>query len=256
MKLNSRQAATIEMFERDKTLSIKELSARFGVSEMTIRRDFRVLERAGLITTSHGAGVSSKRLFLDMFSTQHSERGADAKKAIAAKAAEYTAPGDIMILDTGSTVFELSGHLRDAKGLTVATPSLLTALNLFASNAVKVILLGGYVRPWSPDLFGSMTERNIAELHFHKAFIGADGIDPEEGFFCADMNSANIVRRIIESSDQVFVLADSSKIGRKALVRYAGFEQVDRLITDDGGGRAATLGDRIAVDMAAVTPKR
>jgi DeoR/GlpR family transcriptional regulator of sugar metabolism len=135
-------------------------------------------------------------------------------------------------MDTGTTVFLIAEHLADIPDLTVATPSLAVASSLFWKRSARLIVLGGYIKPWSPDLVGTLTEANVRTLHFRKAFLGADGVDRESGFFCNDLASANVVREIIKASDTVHVLADSSKIGVKSLIQYAGFGDVDVLITD------------------------
>jgi DeoR/GlpR family transcriptional regulator of sugar metabolism len=232
MHLNSRQEQTLAALKDNRRVAVRELAARFDVSEMTIRRDLALLEERGLLTRTHGGGVDSQKVTFELFMGERLRHESDAKKAIARRAALLVSPGDTIILDTGTTVFMLADHLDDVADLTVATPSLAVASSLFWRKSARLIVLGGYVKSWSPDLVGSLTEENIAKLHFRKAFLGADGIDPDVGFFCNDLGSANVVKQIIAASDEVFVMADSSKIGVKSLIKYADFDDVNLLITD------------------------
>jgi DeoR/GlpR family transcriptional regulator of sugar metabolism len=246
MDLNQRQIEIIRLFKEKNACGVKELVRTFHVSEMTIRRDLALLEKNGSITRTHGGGIDTQKISFDFLMGEKAGINVDAKKAIAAKAAAFIRNGDTVILDTGSTVLQLSNELGGFDDLTVVTPSLAVAANLFRSKTVKLIILGGYVKPQSPDLVGVLTEKNIRELHFKTAFLGADGIDPAEGFFCSDINYGNVVREMIKASEQVIVLADASKIGKKALTRYGDFSDVDLLITDlDDADTLASLRKKV-----------
>jgi DeoR/GlpR family transcriptional regulator of sugar metabolism len=234
MRLNSRQGQILELLKDNRRVAVRELAAQFDVSEMTIRRDLGMMEGRGLLTRTHGGGVDSQKLSFEMFMGERLRLNGEAKKTIARKAASFVSAGDTIILDTGTTVFMMADYLDEIADLTVATPSLAIATGLFWRKSARLIVLGGYVKSWSPDLVGSLTEENIAKLHFRKAFLGADGIDPDAGFFCNDLGSANVVKAIIRASDEVYVMADSSKIGVKSLIKYADFADVDMLITDGG----------------------
>jgi DeoR/GlpR family transcriptional regulator of sugar metabolism len=200
---------------------------------MTIRRDFNLFQKNNIMTRTHGGGVDTQKISFELFMGKKMEVNADAKKRIARKALEYISPGDTILLDTGTTVFHLTNFLNNIEDLTVVTPSLAVASNLFWNKSAKLIVLGGYVKSWSPDLIGTLTEQNVSNLNFKTAFLGADGIHPEEGFFCDDLNSSNVVKAIIKSSQKVVVMADSSKIGNKSLIKYGDFKDVDLLITDN-----------------------
>ncbi len=232
MPLNSRQEQILVALKDNRRVAVRELATTFSVSEMTIRRDLSLLEDRGLLMRTHGGGVDSQKVTFELFMGERLRHNGNAKKAIARAAVEFVSAGDTIILDTGTTVFMMADLLDDIADLTVATPSLAVASSLFWRKSARLIVLGGYVKAWSPDLVGSLTEENVAKLHFRKAFLGADGIDPEAGFFCSDLGSANVVQAIIRASDQVFVMADSSKIGVKSLIKYADFGDVGLLITD------------------------
>lgn len=251
MKLNARQQNILAALKGKKRVSVKELSEQLGVSEMTVRRDFKLLEQYDLLTRTHGGGMQTPRVSMDLFFGEKMKHRFDQKLAVARRAAEEIEPGDTVVMDTGTTVFQLSDMLTDIPDVTVATPSLAVASNLFWQRACKLIVLGGCVRPWSPDLIGSLTEENTRKLHFRKAFLGADGIDPNEGFFCGDLNSANVVKEIIRASDTVYVLADCSKIGSRSLIKYADFNEIDVLITDGSNPNACALvSDRLSTIVA------
>ena len=235
MGTNKRQEQIIEKLNENSEITVKELAKGFSVSEMTIRRDFKILEDANLITRTHGGGVNNNQLSFDLFLGEKLKVNLSQKRAISKKAAEHISHGEPILIDTGTTVFHIAQYLEDRQDLTVATPSLAVASTLYWNKSANLMLLGGYIKSWyRPDLVGPLTENNINGLNFKTAFLGADGVDPEEGFFCNDMDSANVVKNVIKNSERVIVLADSSKIGTKSLVKYADFKDVDLLITDSG----------------------
>lgn len=251
MTLNARQNAILEQLKADKRVSVRVLAEHFDVAEMTIRRDLTLLENRGLLTRTHGGGVDSQKVTFELFMGERLKHNGDAKRAIARAAATHVSAGDTIILDTGTSVFMLTDFLDDIADLTVATPSLAVASNLFWRKSARLIVLGGYVKPWSPDLVGTLTEGNVKSLHFRKAFLGADGVDPESGFFCNDLGSANVVKEIIRASDEVIVLADSTKIGVKSLIKCADFSDVDLLITDScDPARTSLLDGKVRVETA------
>ncbi|MBD3240063.1 MAG: DeoR family transcriptional regulator [Chitinivibrionales bacterium] len=249
--LSERQASIVALLKEQNRLGVKELAQRFGVSEMTIRRDFRALEQRHRLTRTHGGGVETAHLSFDLFLGEKMGVRREQKIAIARRAAQQIEPGDCIMLDTGTTVFHLANYIDDIPDITVATPSLAVASNLFWKRTVRLIVLGGAAKPWSPDLVGTLTRENIRHLHFRKAFLGADGIDPAAGLFCNDLESANVIAEILNASDQVYVLADSSKLGARSLIKYADFNDIDAVITDtDNPVHAERLCQHIRVIQA------
>src|SRR5690606_10030580 len=102
------------------------------------------------------------------------------------------------------------------------------------SQAIDLVLLGGLLRRDAPDLIGALTESNLETLHADIAFIGADGIDLQGNIYNASLAVGRMLGKMAGSANQVYVVADSSKIGRPALTRFGNIVGWDGLITDDG----------------------
>jgi DeoR/GlpR family transcriptional regulator of sugar metabolism len=103
---------------------------------------------------------------------------------------------------------------------------------LYGSGGIELILLGGTLRSDSPDLAGPITESNLETLHARIAFIGADGIDKEGRVYNNSPTLGRMLKKMAESADRVYAVADHSKIGRSALMRFGDVSKWDGLITD------------------------
>lgn len=215
-------------------VTVRELADELDVSEMTARRDLSALEREGLLVRTHGGAVATGRVAFEFAFGRDQQTMLDAKRAIAAVACGMIEDGQVVLLDTGTTTLELARLLTAGRALTVVTSSLAIVSTLQFASGVETILLGGFLRGGSPDLWGPITERNLEELHVDWVFVGADGVGSDGRLYCEDLNVARVAERMIAAGERAYVLADSSKIGRKSLTSYGGPEDVRALITDDG----------------------
>ncbi len=216
------------------SVSISTLAERFGVSEMTIRRDLDKLQREGQVKRTHGGAMPAERMAFEFDFVARRKANRKAKQAIAREAVKLIKPGHRIILDTGTTTLELAHLLKDWEGLTVITPSLAVASVLQFSEGIQTVLLGGVIRRGSPDLTGSLTEIVLDMFAVDIAFQGADGIALDGSMYTEDMRISRVDQKIRKRADRTYILAASSKIDRTALVRHGSLQQTEALITDDG----------------------
>ena len=228
-----RQAKILGLFRDVQEVSIPNLSERFGVSEMTIRRDLDKLQRSGAVRRTHGGAIPAERMVFEFDFVARRQANRRAKRAIARRALELIEPPQRLILDTGTTTLELAHLLKDMRDLTVITPSLAVASELQFSEGVHTVLLGGTVRRGSPDLTGVVTETVLDMFAADIAFQGADGIGPDGALYNTDMRISRVDRKIREQAQRTYILTDNSKIGRTALVRHGYVNEVAALITDN-----------------------
>jgi DeoR/GlpR family transcriptional regulator of sugar metabolism len=215
-------------------VTIADLSQRFGVSEMTVRRDLARLETEDRVRRTHGGAVAAERL---VFEFEYGARGRTRraeKQAIAREARKLVQPGQRIILDAGTTTLELAVLLKDCPNLTVITPSLAVASELQFAPNVSVVLLGGILRPGSPDLTGPVTEHCLQLFAADWAFQGAEGIGLNGDVFNIDVQLGQIDRKMRSIAERSCLLADSSKIGRSALYRNGNLRDFHCFITDRG----------------------
>lgn len=233
MKALQRQLKIEKMLRKHKQVEIPALAAHFAVSEMTIRRDLDRLAETGRVHRTHGGAVPAERMAFEFDFTTRRQSHRQAKLAIAAEARTLVTPGQRLIIDTGTTTLELAHMLREAEDLTVITPSLAVASELQFSEGIQTVLLGGVVRKGSPDLTGIVAENVLDLFTADLAFQGADGIDLDGALYTADMRIAKVDEKIRSRARTTYILADSSKIGKTALVRHGYAKQAAALITDD-----------------------
>jgi len=138
------------------------------------------------------------------------------------------------MLDSGTTTLALALELRSRKRLTLITPSLAIASALQQTPGIPVLLLGGFVRRDSPDLVGMVTEMNLEHLQADWAFIGADGIDLHGNLCNASIEVCRMLPKMVAGARSAYILSDSSKIGRTALMRFGNIAACHGLLTDSG----------------------
>ncbi len=218
--------------------SVGELGRVLGVSGMTIRRDLRALAAAGKAIRTHGGAAMAQRISFEFGFLEHVKEREAAKMAIGRAAAALVRDGRSVMLDSGTTTLALSRQLHGKSGLTVITTSLPIASELQYDEGIEVLLLGGYLRPASPDLAGALTESNLDSMRADLAFIGADGIDANGAVYNHSPEVARMLAKMSAAADRVYVVADGTKLGKTALWRFGHLKDWAGLVTDDGADRS------------------
>jgi len=210
------------------TSHVAELASAFGVSEMTVRRDLRDLEREGKLTRVHGGAISPGE---PSFAEVVVER-LDQKDRIGAAAAALVADGQTIMLDIGTTTLQLARHLR-GRNVTVITSNLAAYEELLPETTVELVLLGGVVRRNYRSLVGVLAEDALRQLRADIAFLGASGVGDDLAVMDDTMVEVPIKRAMLASSAKAVLLADSAKLGMRGSVRICGAGELDAVVTDD-----------------------
>jgi DeoR family transcriptional regulator, fructose operon transcriptional repressor len=231
-----RQHAIAALVNRRGRVAVTGLAEEFGVTTETVRRDLDVLERSGMLRRVHGGAVPAGALAL--VETGYGERTGQfaREKARIADAALQLLPGTAgsIILDGGSTTAALAERLPADRRLLAVTNAVPITARLTGAPGVAVHVLGGRIRGLTQCAVGESATRALADLRVDVAFLGTNGISPHHGFTTPDDAEATVKRAMVRAGQRVVVLADSSKLGRESLVRFAALEDVDVLVTDDG----------------------
>lgn len=214
----------------------RDIAQKFDVSQITVRRDLKELSKQNLIRLEHG-GASDINYLLNGRVLQYNVRSfinIERKRAIGKKAAELIEDGESIILDTGTTTIEIAKNIRKLKfnNLTVATNDLIIALELCRDEHVKVIFLGGELRPLFYSSYSYYTEEILENLKVNKCFMGADSIDEHRGVFNFYISEVPVKQKMISISDQVILVSDSTKVGASSLHKVCDFKEIDKFITD------------------------
>jgi len=227
-----RRQKIFELIREDGHAKVLKLSKIFKVTEVTIRQDLEKLEEEGLIIREHGGaylkdiGINVRNI--ELLSKEHMSD----KEAIAQKAIEFINDGDTIILDSGSTVSEIAKLLAGYKNLTVITNALNIALILGADPEINLILTGGEFKAPTLSLTGQKAADSLEGLHVDKLFLATAGITLKSGLTYPSISDIVVKRAMIESANTVYLVADSSKIGKSAFASLGALSLIDYLITD------------------------
>lgn len=231
-----RRTRILELIQQQGIVVVSDLCELFGVSEMTIRRDLRDMDREGLLRRVHGGAVNSLGRSYEPPYVLRSTQNAEAKRRIGRKAAELIYEGDSIALDVGTTTLEIARAIQHCHNITVVTSSLPIAneiaTNCSLENNIRLILTGGIVRTGELSMIGMFPERVYADLHVDRAFIGVGGLSLKDGLTEYNLEDALIKRRLLASAHQVIVVADSSKFGKTTFATVGPLSMVNVIITD------------------------
>jgi DeoR/GlpR family transcriptional regulator of sugar metabolism len=217
--------------------NVHELSERFGVSASTLRRDLERLVADGRVARTYGGAVGSSGHHLR--SLQEREAGQSAEKdAIAAWAADAVHPGESVILDAGSTIGRLAALLRAREHLRLITNSVNTLVTLADSDQHEVVFLGGQLRVLNQATSGSMAEANLRMLTADRAFVSGPAVHARFGVSAPQSAHAYLKSVMAERAGELYVLADSSKLGLDPGDYWTPLTRPWTLVTDAGADPA------------------
>ncbi|MDI9221480.1 DeoR/GlpR family DNA-binding transcription regulator [Pantoea sp. EA-12] len=239
MNAFERRNRIVDMVNSTGSRLVSDISAELGVTEVTVRADIRLLEEKGLVTRFHGGAASIEASANDANPTlaevslhERYQLAADPKLRIAIQAAKLVKEGDTVILDSGSTTKLLAEALAERQNITVITNSL-PAANILSNNKdITLVVCGGTVRHKTASLHGNIAELALRDVSANLMFVGADGLDIENGITTFNEGFA-ISAVMADASRQVIVLTDSSKFGRKGFNQVLSLDKIHTVITDE-----------------------
>jgi DeoR family transcriptional regulator, fructose operon transcriptional repressor len=232
--VEERKQRILEHIAARRKATVVELCDLFRVSSATIRNDLRDLEADGLLVRTHGGAMRKSKTGHEQDMASRVVQNLDAKRAIADAALQQVEDGDMLVLDTGSTVLELARRLDGKRDITVVTNDLAIATLLEDHESAKVVLLGGMVRKrFHCTVFHDLASRNLLSgLTVDKAFMGLNSFSLEKGASTPDIGHAETKKLMMSIAAKVVLLFDSSKIGRNSFAQFAALEEVDTIVTD------------------------
>ena len=232
--VEERKMKILEFIEEHRKATVIELCQQFKVSSATIRNDLRDLETAGLLIRTHGGAMVKTKTGLEPDMSLRKVQNLEEKRRIAEAALRLVEDGDTIILDTGTTTYELARLLGEKRDLTVVTNDLPIALLLEEFESVRVVLVGGMVRKkFHCTVASSFSGMNaLSDLTVDKAFMAANGFSLEKGASTPDINHSETKKLMISIAAQVILLFDSSKMGRNSFAIFAPLDKIDAIVTD------------------------
>jgi len=232
MYLEERRQNILKILKEKKKATVSELANLFSVSEVTIRKDLEALEKLSLLERTHGGAIIGDAIVDVPAIYQRKILNKEVKEKIGAKAVDLIHNDEIVILDSGTTTFEIAKNIKTFNNLTVITNSLEICTELTKYDGIRVIATGGEIIKDNLSMRSLVAEQMLQNYNANKAFIGVSALSLEHGFTTSDEIAANIKKQMIKSAEKVIVVSDSSKFGKVSFCPVCEYYEIDVLITD------------------------
>lgn len=231
--MENRANQIMNLLYKKGSIRVEELVELMGVSSITIRRDLKDMEDKGLLVRFRGGAMlpSASTYGHEPTLIERETKNMERKSLIAETAVQLINPGEVVVIDLGTTGIEIAKALRSKSNITVFTASLPVA-NILMNTKIKVFLFGGLVQGKEKCLGGSIARITIAQYFFDKFFLGARGISQDYGITDFGMDEVEIKKDIIKHSREVISVMDSSKFEKNAFIQIIDLADVDQVITD------------------------
>lgn len=225
-----RQQAIVDLVNQLGEVNFAQLRSSFPtISDVTLRKDLKYLDAANQLIRIHGGAKSLPQVLNHHFrSSLHQEE----KQLIATKAAQLIRPNDSLFITSGTSCIALAAKVP-VMPLHIFSDGISTVPQLPRAPEVQVEILGGEVNLNLMRVEGAAVVDALSTLHFNTAFLGTPGLHPEHGFAIFSSNISAVMSKVIERSDQVVILMDSSKVNYSYTARMIPLEDVDIVVSDD-----------------------
>lgn len=247
MLAEARRKQMLELISRRGFASLEDLVESVGVSESTVRRDLEALDLAGAIKRTHGGAVYSGDGRGMPALDDRTAAAAEEKQAIGLAVAERIEDGSTVLLDGGTTTLEVARALMN-RGLQVVTNSLPIAQLLAPQKTIDLILIGGYVYPRTGVALGPIAIACMESLRVDVVVMGAGGV-VADGIYNSNSILVETERQMMRCGQRVVLAVDHTKLGRRALTRLCGLDEVHEVVVDD----RLDADQRAMLDAAGVT---
>jgi DeoR family transcriptional regulator of aga operon len=231
--IDERRREIAKIVQQEGRVAVEDLVRRLKVSAVTLRADLGYLAKEGLVIRSYGGAMLPQDPVRE-FPLRVKKTINHAEKArIGACAATFVKPHQRVILDSGTTSAEVAKAIKNAglEGLTVITHALNIAQELADAVSISTIMIGGLMRHVAGSFVGPQAEMQLRQLAADHAFLGVDGFHPVVGISTPDLLEAQINATMIEIAQEVTVVADATKLGRRSLSIISDLKKIRRLIT-------------------------
>lgn len=216
--------------EKEERLSYQQLEKMFSVSSSTIRRDVKKMQSKGLLVEIKGGVSSIKKMKYDVEVDDRFKENTVEKKEIAINAIKTIKNGDFIYLDAGTTVHCIIEKLK-SKNITVVTNGFMH-IEVLAKYKIKTIIVGGEVKSSTKAIVGAEAIETLQKYRFDKCFLGANGVSLENGYTTPELSEAMVKRKVLELSEEKYVLIDSTKFNKTSNIQFGKIEDC-KIITSN-----------------------
>jgi DeoR/GlpR family transcriptional regulator of sugar metabolism len=234
MLIEERLEELLKVVNDKMSLTVNEACKIFDLSRDTVRRDFIRLSNMGLVMRSHGGIISKKNIIYEYAGKVNSQlqQNVNKKQAIARRAVSLIAEGDSIILDGGTTTYQIARLLGGFSNLTVLTYGLNIAFELAKYEQISTIVFGGFLSNQAMAILGPDAIGMIHNYHADKLFLAANAVTLEKGLMTPNRLQADVKRELIKIANEVIVAVDSSKVNKTALFAFCSLNDASSFIID------------------------
>ena len=228
MALNERQHQIFDIAQRKNRVTVRYLAKKLYVSEMTVRRDLKLMEQEGLIKRYHG-GAMVHNDYVQYPIDLRMKINEREKRDIAQRATKYISDGQTIFLNSSSSCAYIVPQLKNYKDLHVITNSVQFVLAL-SKLEIKCSLTGGEYSKSERCLTGRDAENYLRSINTDIAFLSCDGISDDGMITSDDADRAEIVKIAFKNSARRIFLAHSSKLGVKYTYNICHTDDADDVV--------------------------
>jgi len=234
-KILERHNKILKFLQKNKIMTINELSSTLKVSKISIRRDLNKLYEKGFIERIQGGATVIRTSEQEPPYIARSSEMKKEKQMIGEYASSIIKENDVISIDVGSTLLELTKNIPEGRNITVIT-NWIPIVNVLANKKgiVNVFILGGKLNLSELSVVGNYIEKVLDDFNIDIAFLGVGGISPERGLTDYDVEEIQVKKQFIKKAKKTIVLADHSKFGRIAPIKIGDLQIVDQIITSEG----------------------
>jgi DeoR/GlpR family transcriptional regulator of sugar metabolism len=224
-----RRQFILELLQREKKVLSSDLSAVLKVSEDTIRRDLRELSELGLLQRVHGGALLTSPAIASYADRQ--KQAPKEKEAIARTAAKLLRPGQVVILDGGTTTLQVARHLPSDLHATIVTNSPPIAIALADHPHIEVVMLGGQLYKKALVNVGAATVEALRMIRADLCLLGVCSLHPDIGISVTNLNEAHVKRAMIARAAEVVGLVTAAKLDTAASYVVESIQALTYLVT-------------------------
>lgn len=252
MLTTQRKHLILARLAADGQILAKALAAELGTSEDTIRRDLRELAQEGKLQRVHGGALPASAAMANL--TVRAEVSADDKVALGRAGAAMVQPGQLVLLDGGTTALQVARHLAPDLRATIVTHSPTVAVALAQHPHLEIIVLGGRLYRHSMVNVGTAVIEAAARYRADLFFMGVTGVHPEAGLSTGDSEEADVKRALSARAAETVVLASSEKLMAASAFVIAPVQALATLVVPAGTADTTVRSFRKAGVTVVVTP--
>lgn len=240
MLAKDRQDMIVSLVNENGSVLVKELSERFEVTEDSIRKDLTLLQKKGLLKKTYGGAVKIRVNAHDYYVSQRKGKNLEEKRRIAEKALELIEDGDVVFLDISTANLELAKLLIEhERPVTVVTNMIDIMLAFTGDTKIKLIFLGGTFSGGKDGFVGALTNQEIRQFRFDKAFMGVVGVDlGADTVATYSAEDAVTKKAILECSNKSYMMLETRKFATEGNYIYASMEDFTGAVLDKEAGTA------------------